>query len=331
MRKALEFSHNALQIAPDQIHFKFNVAFVQIQLAQLVYTLPDAQRTLEEVESAAQGLDMAIESFSEIAKSKNPPYPRHDLEQRANMGRNTMRKQLERAIQQQKEYEEANVEKLSKARLLREADLRAKAAALRAIQDVEEARKHRLMEERQQLLKLSRELAGKREVEERRKEEAEWTVDSEGDRVRRKRRPKGSSKRKKKGGVDDSHDDDDDDNFGVGSGTSPPPRRKNDIIRRGGDDATDESNSEKKSAHKKRKLGRKIANPKIKSSEMVIDSDEDGGNGNGNGHGAFDMDDSDRISEPRDTSMLEAPSSEAAASRPRKQTSRRIADDDDDD
>ena len=94
MKSSLDYSHRALALAPSQIHFKFNIAFVQIQLAQLMYTLPENQRTLADVQAASEGLDEAIEAFTEIAQAKNPPYPKHDIEQRANMGRNTMRRQL---------------------------------------------------------------------------------------------------------------------------------------------------------------------------------------------------------------------------------------------
>ena len=50
MRASLEHSKAALAAAPDQIHFKFNVAFVQIQIAQLIHGLPEQQRTLEEID-----------------------------------------------------------------------------------------------------------------------------------------------------------------------------------------------------------------------------------------------------------------------------------------
>ncbi len=63
----------ALEVAPDHIHSQFNVALVQSLLAQLVYSLPESERTLVQVEAAADGLDAAIDAFTRIAQSPNPP------------------------------------------------------------------------------------------------------------------------------------------------------------------------------------------------------------------------------------------------------------------
>lgn len=41
--------------------FMFNVAFVQFQIVQFSMQLPETQRTLEDLEAAAKGLDEAIQ------------------------------------------------------------------------------------------------------------------------------------------------------------------------------------------------------------------------------------------------------------------------------
>lgn len=275
MKSSLDYSQRALEIAPEQIHFKFNIAFVQIQLAQLMYTLPDNERTLAEVEAAADGLDQAIESFGEIAKAKNPPYPRHDIEQRANMGRNTMRRQLERAVQQQRDYEERNKAKLAQAREVREAELRRREEERRAAEDAVRAEKERLTKERQKLLEESRALAEKRAEEERRREDADWTVDSEGEKVKRRRKGKGGGggKRKKKG--EDASGTDGSDADGA-----PASGRKNRRAKTDTDSNANDGSGEEKRApiRKKRRLARK-PEKKMKSSELVIDSDSDGEGG----------------------------------------------------
>lgn len=51
----------ALAIAPDNVMFMFNVAFVQFQIVQFSMQLPETQRTLEDLEAAAKGLDEAIQ------------------------------------------------------------------------------------------------------------------------------------------------------------------------------------------------------------------------------------------------------------------------------
>lgn len=51
----------ALAIAPDNVMFMFNVAFVQFQIVQFSINLPETLRTLEDLEAASKGLDEAIQ------------------------------------------------------------------------------------------------------------------------------------------------------------------------------------------------------------------------------------------------------------------------------
>ena len=326
MKNSLDYSSRALAIAPSQIHFKFNIAFVQIQLAQLMYTLPETQRTLAEVQAASEGLDEAIDSFTVIAQSKNPPYPKHDIEQRANMGRNTMRRQLERAVQAQKEYEERNATKLQEARDAREAELRKREEERKRAEEIAQEQKRKIAEERYKMLEMSRELAEKRAEEERRKEEAEYTEDEEtGERVKRKKVKKGG-KRKKKG--EDSETDDAEPARGRG-GKSDENSSAN-----GSDDG------EKGRVTKKRKLLRKRGEGKtsnFKSSEIVVESDSDGADEtipanaatNGSTHVAEDEEDSDVKMADLDDEEDED-EAETVIKQRRKPISRQIADDDDD-
>jgi len=258
----------ALEVAPEQIHFKFNVAFVQIQLATAVYSMPEVQRTLAEVKAAAQGLEAAITSLDAIAQHPQTPYPKHDVEQRANMARNTMRKQLERSIQAQSEYEEKNAEKLKSAKFAREAELRRREEARAAAEQAERDRKLKITEERRAIAERDRELAELRAEEDKIREAAELTTDSEtGEKVKRKKKPRGGGvggKRKKKN--EDGITDDEE------SGAEPKRRSRGD--RSGGD-----SDSEK--PKKKRRLAKKGAEKpnKYKSSEIVVESDSEGDDG----------------------------------------------------
>jgi RNA polymerase-associated protein CTR9 len=265
MKTSLEYSQRALEVNPEQIHFKFNVAFVQIQIAQLIHTLPESQRTLAEVEAAATGLDEAIESFSAIARSPNPPFPKNDIEQRANMGRNTMRRQLERAIQSQREYEEKNAEKLKHARELREAEIRKREEEKRKAEEAAAEKKRKIMEEQQRLRERDREIMEKRQLEEQRRRE--FVEEEEHRKSERRSRPKGS-KRKKKGETDDS------DTEGIDSDGSARPRRRS--ARPSG---TPGQESEDRPRQKKRKLERKSKSKntsKFKSDELIVDSDDEG-------------------------------------------------------
>lgn len=271
MKSSLDYSRRSLAIAPSQIHFKFNIAFVQIQLAQLIHALPDSQRSLTDVQSAAEGLDDAIESFTQIAKAPNPPYPKHDIEQRANMGRNTMRKQLERDLQQQREFEEKNATRLEQARKAREAAKQRADEEKKKAEAIAEQKRRDLAESRNEILKLSRDLAEKRAEEDRRREELEYTTDeATGERVKRKKKTRGTGsggKRKKKG--EDSE---------TGSGgeeeSAPRPRRKKG--RRSSTDSSAPTSGDEAKPKKRRKLARRgEQSSKFKSSELVRDSDED--------------------------------------------------------
>lgn len=196
---ALELSRRTLRLAPDQVHFQFNVAFVQQALAQHLRGVAENFRTKSEMEEALKGVDEANDVFSELAKADHPPYPPSDLDARANLGK-TIRSQLEREIQKQGEYENANAERLAAAREARDKQLKEREQEKKKREEEEADRQAKLAEERAQLLDVSRRLAEDRAAEEKRREEAEYTDNSEGERVKRVKKPKkkGEGKRRKR-------------------------------------------------------------------------------------------------------------------------------------
>ncbi|RDW84476.1 tetratricopeptide-1 [Coleophoma cylindrospora] len=314
-KNALDYSQKTLEIAPEQIHFKFNVAFVQIQLATTVYNMPETQRTLAEVQAAATGLDEAIESLDAISKHPQTPYPKHDIEQRANMARNTMRRQLERAILAQKEYEEKNAERLNAAKEQRQAELKKREEARIAAEEAERERKMKIAKERAEIAERDRELADLRAEEDRIREAAEYTTDSEtGERMKRKKKPRAGGKRKKKEG--DITDDED-------SGTEP--KRKSRAKSRGSGADTDDEKPKKKRRLQKKAAPEKAG--KFKSSEIVVESDSEGDNGAADAAREMDAD------EPSAMDVDEAGSDEEVTTAPIKRTNRtrRIASDDEED
>ncbi|KAF4629146.1 hypothetical protein G7Y89_g9002 [Cudoniella acicularis] len=267
-KQALDYSQKALAIAPEQVHFKFNVAFVQMAIATLLYTMPEAQRTLVEVQTAAAGLEEAIESLEAISQHPQTPYPKGDIEQRANMARNTMRKQLDRSIQAQKEYEEKNAEKLQLAKQRREEELKRREEMKKAAEAAEREKKQKIAEERQKIAERDRELAELRAEEDRAREAAELTTDSEtGDKVKRKKKPRGATGGKRKKKNDDGITDDDE--------SGAEPKRRSRAKRGSGDDSDEEK------PKKKRKLTKKGQDKpsKFKSSEIIVESDSDGDDG----------------------------------------------------
>ncbi|KAK4448563.1 hypothetical protein QBC34DRAFT_327472 [Podospora aff. communis PSN243] len=265
-KTALSYAQRALAVAPEQAHFKFNVAFVQIQLAMTIHALQETQRTSAQLQEAADGLEAAIKTLDEIAASPNPPYPKHDIEQRANMARNTQRKQLERALATQREYEEKNKEKLAAALEQRQADLRRREEERKKAEEKERERQEQIRKEREEILARDRALAAEREAYEeklRQSAAADMTTDSEtGEKTKRKKKSaSGATKR-------------------AGSGEGKPKRQRKKKARRGesgeGDESEDEDGAERKAPPKKRqRLTSKKDSTKYKSAEIVVDSDSD--------------------------------------------------------
>lgn len=278
LKNALTYSRKSLEVAPEQIHFKFNVAFIQMAIGTSVNGLKEAQRTLAEVEEAAAGVEEAIKSLDEIANHPQTPYPKHDIEQRANMGRNTIRNQLSRAIQNQREYEVKNAEKLQAARQAREAELQKREARRLAIENAERERKLKIAKERNEIAERDRKLAEARAEEERNREAAELTTDSEtGEKIKRKKKkPRsggtGGSKRRKRGDQITSDEED--------SGVEKPKQRS----RRPGRIITSGDESEDEKPKKRRRLTNKKMvekSGKFKSNEIVVESESEDENENG--------------------------------------------------
>ncbi|ORY69521.1 tetratricopeptide [Pseudomassariella vexata] len=247
-KTALDFAKKALEVAPDQVHFKFNIAFVQIQQVQHIMNVPDAQRTLLQLEDASEGLEAAIEALDQIAASPQPPYPKSDLEQRASMARNTQRKQLARQIESQKEYEERNKEKLAAALEQRQAELKRREEERQKALAAERERQEKIRKEREAIAARDLELAKQRTEEEKTRQAAEFTTDSEtGEKIKRKRKSKPSGEGKSKG----------------------RSRKK----KTEGDDS--ESEEERQPKKKRRLAAKKENTTKYKSAEVVVDSDSD--------------------------------------------------------
>jgi RNA polymerase-associated protein CTR9 len=331
LKNALDYSRRVSTLQPDQPHFRFNVAFVQFQIAQLLCSLPAAQRSLEDVETAHTDLENAIEEFFAVARVPHPPFPRSDLEQRANMGR-TMAKQLDRALEDQRKYAAQNAERLEAAKAQRDAVIREREEAKRKAEEEAEARRAKVLEERKRMEERDRELAELTRIrrdEERQKEEEQYTTDSQtGERKKRARAPRkstgggGGGRRKgRKRGSEDAMVSDGHLSAGEGSGAgsdgaAPRQSRKKRRLERGGV-RRGSGAGKKKSA---------VQNSKYKSSEMIVDSDEEAGlddDDAANGTGA------DSSAAPTPAAM-DLSGDEEAVVRPRKRAAKRVVDDDED-
>lgn len=346
MKTSLAYSRRALEAAQgakDELNHRFNVAFVQIQIAQLVNGLKESQRSLTDVETASKDLDDAIEAFSDIAKAPNPPFPAGDIEQRASMGRNTMKRQLAEAISKQSEYEQKNATKLEESKRAREAAIQQRQEAKRKQLEEEEAHRAKIAEERRRMMEEDRMLIQQRLEDEKAREEAEYTDDPEtGERKKREKKPKSKGtggKRKKKGDIVDSDDDGLDGTDGDFEGgekrrkSKKKNRSERSSVTSGGDGSDDEAAPKKK----KRRLARKDASAKsskYKSADFIQDSSEE--DGEGATQNAREQSESPAAETPGadgDERMSDAGGDEETDARPsqRKKAARVLDDDDDED
>ncbi|KIV91251.1 hypothetical protein PV10_05811 [Exophiala mesophila] len=273
---ALDYMKRALATQPDSPHLQFNVAFIQFQIAQHVNTAKETDRTLEDVDSAIAGLEEAIDTFERVAQHKQPPYPKSALEQRAAMGKNTMRNQLDRARRNQATFETENATKLREAKERRQEELRKREEAAQKRREEEEDRARKIAEERQKIVEETERLAEKIRAEAAAREAAEFTDDEEtGERVKRKPK-KGGSKRKKR---------EDDDGFIEDDGDGRSDRSVSKTPLSGSDNEAPAASAEQQPKKKRRRLERKNApkkearrpreSTKYKSSAVVVDSDSD--------------------------------------------------------
>lgn len=200
---------------------------------------------MQQVQDVTKGLELAIATLDEIAIHPQCPYPKDDINQRANMARNTLRKQLERAIASQKEYEEKNKEQLRATIERRQTEFRRQEEERQEALEKERKRLARIKKEREEIAIRDRELAKQRAEQESAIVAAQMTMDSEtGTQIKRKRKaPKTKSERR-------------------------PKNKHGKKINANSDDTEDEL------LPKKRRLTKKEST-KYKSAEIVADSDDD--------------------------------------------------------
>ena len=117
IKTALVITKRALVIVPGNTAVSFNIAYLQMVIAEIMHALPENKRSVSEMEVATAGLDQAVSSLMELAKDLNAPFPAEDIQQRANMGQNTLKRQFEQALQQQITFEHHRIKIREEARV----------------------------------------------------------------------------------------------------------------------------------------------------------------------------------------------------------------------
>lgn len=268
MREALRYTKLARSEAPDDTAIAFNVAFVQFQFAEVLRSTPELNRTVLDLEEAASGLEEAVKAFTTLAEHKVPPYPKLDLQQRATMGRNTTTRQLERAIQQQKEYESKNSAKVAEAKVKREEERSRKEAAIEDSRSAEAAKQEALVQKRKEMQEDARKWAERKRVEEEEREARE------NERVATKKDRKSKSRKKR------HNEHESDDGLEADSKTHRTKHKKRRILKRSkkskndsesdaesGNSIVSDMSEEEPKPIKKRKLSKKYISAELVDSE----------------------------------------------------------------
>jgi RNA polymerase-associated protein CTR9 len=294
LQQSLEYSKRVQELMPGQIHFRFNVALLQVYIADLMASEQPSKRTMGGLETAAAELDEAIASFLVIAQDEKPPYPMNVIEERANHGKTRMTK-IKKAIEEQQKFDEQNEQRIQAAVSQRDAERRRREEAKAELDRAAEEKRQKVLEERAAMLERDKEFAQKRA------EEDALRDSDEEEKERRKRNRKSTGGRRKRRSddiVSDGHL-----SSGEGGYTSPSDDEKSDE-----NDNPDESEGEKErriaareerqrekeerkekrraeraerakeKPRKKRKLqnaAQAKKNSKYKSDDRIVDSDEE--------------------------------------------------------
>ncbi|CAG8684068.1 10020_t:CDS:2, partial [Acaulospora colombiana] len=273
MKNALRIAQQAQQIVPADKAIRYNIAVIEQRAAELVFSLPVAKRTLEELQQALEHATHAqhfLFALSEDKHSGSLPYDRVMAEQRHMYGTALLRKGADQVAQQEK-YEGEQKAKLEATRETRMAE--------RAAAQAREREAEALAEERRKA----------------REEAALWAAQHRDD-SSEEEKPK--RRKKEKSANDDLFDDDDAEIIAPKEPKEPREKKekKPRVVRKrkgkdgqGGEEAhssgaedADKLERPKKRLTKKRVVndeeeeeGEHRARKKFKSADVIDDSDEE--------------------------------------------------------
>ncbi|ODV82296.1 TPR-like protein [Suhomyces tanzawaensis NRRL Y-17324] len=152
--KAIEYTEKALSYATgSHSSLKFNLAYVQFQLAEYLTKLPVGQRVLTDIEKGIQQLKQAIEILNELSSDSevHPPYPKSELKARATLGSATLLSRLNAVFEETKEHNSQIAEKLEVAKKIREEETAAKLKIQEEQLQAQRLKEEELSKEREKL------------------------------------------------------------------------------------------------------------------------------------------------------------------------------------
>ncbi len=150
-RTALKYVNKSYELHPTPA-YQFNITYIEYQLADFIRKLPASKRTMEDLEVSIKGLEEAIVILDSMAEdsSVHPPYPVEDLKLRSKMGTSLL-KQLEKALDDQKEHEQGFESKLKEAKRLKGEEDKQREAAKFKEEEEQKKVEEKLLAERKAL------------------------------------------------------------------------------------------------------------------------------------------------------------------------------------
>ena len=266
--KSIEYIQKSLEFATgSHSSLKFNLAYVQFQVAEFISKTESSQRVVEDIDRAIVDLHSAIESLNELASEEEqyPPYPKSDLKARANLG-TALLNRLNLALKETSETNEKIAVKLEEAMKLRDEEQ----AAVSKIKE-EELEKMKIKEEQ-----MAKERAILQEQAQLWAEESRMNVivddddmndvDEETTEKKKKQKSKAKKRKGKKNIIEETDEEPEEPDEPEESDNEPEPQPKKNGKRKGS--ALDEDDEEEEVSSRKKKS-------KKLSKEFIQDSDDD--------------------------------------------------------
>ncbi|KAK4055542.1 protein required for normal CLN1 and CLN2 G1 cyclin expression [Microbotryomycetes sp. JL201] len=121
LQSAIKACQRAVELQPQDLSFKWNLALVQQKGAEMLQNLRPERRTLVEIRQSLQDLAASQKIYEQLEADTNPrpPYPKELLRQRLKYGESLLKKS-EETISRQTEYEQTEEAKVALAKKLRQ-------------------------------------------------------------------------------------------------------------------------------------------------------------------------------------------------------------------
>lgn len=154
LQRAKQYTVDALAVLPDSALIKFNLAYVEFQIAEFITKQPVNQRKLDEIDAAAADLRLAVDLLNELAltdESVAVPYPRPDLQARANLGTTALLPRLQTCRDETQAQLELMLARIEEGKKLREREAEERRAKEEQAEKEKRDREEELARERAKL------------------------------------------------------------------------------------------------------------------------------------------------------------------------------------